>query len=214
MITVHSIPGSPYGRAVLVTCLEKGAPHRHQRVAPGQHKSPEHLARHPFGRVPAIEDDGFELYETQAIIRYVDAAYPGPSLTPSDPKAKALMDQAIGVIDCYFFADNSAKTLGFNRIVAPKLGFPVNEEAAQAAIPGTRHVLGVLGAMVKDRPYIAGETFTLADIHAGTQVDLLSSAPEVAEMIAGSPLEPWLQRLRARPSFAATTWEQVAAMAA
>jgi glutathione S-transferase len=214
MITVHSIPGSPYGRAVLVTCLEKGVPHRHQRVAPGQHKAPEHLARHPFGRVPAIEDDGFGLYETQAIIRYVDAAYPGPALTPTDPKAKALMDQAIGVIDCYFFADNSAKTLGFNRIVAPKLGFPVNEEAAQAAVPGTRHVMGVLGAMVKDRPYIAGEAFTLADIHAGTQVDLLSTAPEVAEMIAGSPLEPWLQRLRARPSFAATTWEQVAAMAA
>jgi len=214
MITVYSIPGSPYGRAVLVTCLEKGAPHRHRALAPGQHKGPEHMARHPFGRVPAIDDDGFGLYETQAIIRYVDAAYPGPSLTPSDPKAKALMDIAIGVIDCYFFADNSAKTLGFNRIVAPKLGFPVNEDAAQAAIPGTRHVLGVLGAMVKDRPYIAGEAFTLADIHAGTQVDLLSTAPEPAEMIAGSPLEPWLQRLRARPSFAATTWEQVAAMAA
>ena len=214
MINVHSIPGSPYGRAVFVACIEKNAPYRLQRIGPGQHQAPEHLARHPVGRVPAIDDDGFVVYETQAIIRYIDAAYPGPSLVPADAKAKARMDEAIGVVDCYFFADNAAKTLGFNRVVAPKLGFPVNEAAAQAAIPATRHVLDVLGGFVKDQPYMAGDAFSLADIHAGTQIDLLSTAPEAAEMIAGSPLEPWLERLRARPSFAATTWEQVAAMAA
>ena len=61
---------------------------------------------------------------------------------------------------------------------------------------------------------MAGDSFSLADIHAGCHLDLLSPAPEATEMMAGTPIEPWLERLRARPSFAKTTWEQVAAMAA
>jgi glutathione S-transferase len=214
MITVYSIPGSPYGRAVFITCVEKGVPYRLSPVIPGQHRGPEHLARQPFARIPAVDADGFPLYETQAIIRYIDAAYPGPSLVPADAKGRARMDQVIGVIDCYFFADNSAKTLGFNRVVAPKLGFPVNEAAAVAAVPATRHCFDVLAGFLKSSPYMAGDTFSLADIHAGSQIDLVSSAPEAAEMIKGTAIEPWLERLRARPSFAATTWEQIAALAA
>src|SRR6202008_2775936 len=62
--TVYSIPGSPFGRAVLATLEEKGADYRLMPVAPGAFRSPEHLARHPFGRVPVLEHDGFMLYET------------------------------------------------------------------------------------------------------------------------------------------------------
>jgi glutathione S-transferase len=105
-------------------------------------------------------------------------------------------------------------TVGFNRVVAPKLGIPVNEEAVAAALPAMRHSIEVLAGFLKSSPYMAGESFSLADIHAGTQLDLLSAAPEAAEMIEGTALAPWLQRLAARPSFSATTWEQVAAMAA
>src|ERR1700723_1009980 len=93
---IHSIPGSPFGRAVLATLEEKGAPYRLSPVAPGTFKSPEHMARHPFGRVPVLEHDGFRLYETQAILRYLDRVVPMPALTPADPKAAALMDQAMG----------------------------------------------------------------------------------------------------------------------
>jgi glutathione S-transferase len=49
---VHTIPGSPFGRAVLTTLEEKGVSWRLSPVAPGTLRSPEHLARHPFGRVP------------------------------------------------------------------------------------------------------------------------------------------------------------------
>ena len=69
---VHSIPGSPFGRAVLAMLEEKGASYRLSPVAPGTFHSPQHLARHPFGRVPVLEHDGFSLYETQAILRYLD----------------------------------------------------------------------------------------------------------------------------------------------
>src|ERR1700694_3242943 len=92
---VHSIPGSPFGRAVLAALEEKGASYRLSPVAPGSFKSPEHMARHPFGRVPVLEHGGFMLYETQAILRYLDRVLRAPALTPVDPKARARLDQVI-----------------------------------------------------------------------------------------------------------------------
>ena len=215
MITVHSIPGSPYGRIVLATCVEKNAPYRLRPITPGQHRQAPYTSLHPFSRIPAIEDGDFALYETQAIARYIDAVYGAPrALTPKDPRSEARMNQVIGIVDWYFFAPGSAATLGFNRVVAPKLGFPVDEAAAIASLPQTRHSLEVLAGFLDKSPFMAGETFSLADIHAGSHIDLLLGAPEVGEMIAGTPIPAWLERLAARPSFATTTWEQVAALAA
>ena len=209
MITVYNIPGSPYGRAVLAACIETGAPYRLAALGPGQSKSPEHLARHPFGRVPAIDDDGFPLYETQAILRYLDAKQGQGKLTPADPKARARMDQVMGVIDWYFFADGGAKTLVFLRAVAPKFGMPVDEGAITASIPKATHAVKVLEGFVANTPFMAGDAFSLADIHAGTQLEMFAGTPEGAEILKGSPILPWLARLAARPSFAATTWERL-----
>jgi glutathione S-transferase len=103
MIVVHSIPGSPFGRAALIGCIEKQASYRLAPLKPGENVGPEHRTRHPLGRVPAIEDDGFVVYETQAILRYHDAIGRGPALTPAGPKAAARMNQVIGAIAGYFF---------------------------------------------------------------------------------------------------------------
>ena len=94
---VHSIPGSPFGRSVMATLEEKHASWRLAPVVPGTMRSPVHLARHPFGRVPVLEHDGFSLYETQAILRYLDRIVPAPALSPSDAKRLARMDQVMMV---------------------------------------------------------------------------------------------------------------------
>src|SRR5215471_1622187 len=99
--TIHTIPGSPFARAVCATLEEKGAAYRIHGMQPGQHKVEPHVSRHPFGRVPVIEHDGFMLYETQAILRYLDRVLPAPALTPTDPKAAARMDQVMNVSDWY-----------------------------------------------------------------------------------------------------------------
>src|SRR5438105_15080541 len=126
---VHSIPGSPFGRAVLAALVEKGAPYRLAPVAPDALKSPEHLARHPFGRVPVLEHDGFLLYETQAIMRYLDRVLPQPALTPSDPKRAARMDQVMNVNDWYLF-HNVANVIVFHRVIGPRVMGLVPDEAA------------------------------------------------------------------------------------
>src|SRR6266446_3698539 len=109
---VHSIPGSPFGRAVLTTLEEKGARYSFSPLAPGGLRSPEHLARHPFGRVPVLEHDGFLLYETQAILRYLDRVLPNPALTPADPRRAARMDQVMNVNDWYLIHPRGAPRIG------------------------------------------------------------------------------------------------------
>src|SRR5206468_6356077 len=115
---VHSIPGSPFGRAVLIALEEKGASYRLSPVAPGSFRSPEHLARHPLGKVPVLDHGDFRLFETQAILRYLDRVLPSPALTPADPRAAARMDQAMNINDCYLF-NGVSNTIGFQRVVGP-----------------------------------------------------------------------------------------------
>ena len=210
---VHSIPGSPYGRAVLAALEEKRAPYRLQPLAPGGHKAPAHLARHPFGRIPAFEHDDFQLYETQAILRYIDRVAPGVSLTPSDPGAAARMDQAMNVNDWYLFPGVAA-VIVFERVIGPRLlGKAPDETAIAAAMPKARVVFDELARLLGDAPWFAGETFSLADLMIAPQFDLFRLTPEWASL-ASPALAAYLDRAEARPSFAATTWSAVAKMAA
>lgn len=206
MFTVHSIPGSPYGRAVLATLIEKDAPYRLAPVTPGQHRAPAHLARHPFGRVPAIEHDGFSLYETQAILRYIDRVVPNPPLTPADPKGAARMDQAMSCTDWYVFRIIGAPIV-FNRVVAPRIGAPVDEAAVAAGMPAARACVAAMETLIGDQPFVAGDALTLADLHLWPHVDMMSECAEGRELLAGTRLGAWTERLRGRPSFQATTWD-------
>ena len=208
MITVHTIPGSPFARMALLACEEKGVPWRLQPMAPGQHKQPEHLARHPFGRIPAIEHDGYWLYEAQAIVRYIDAAFDGPSLTPADPKQIGRMSQVMNILDWYVMPSLTSG-IGFNRVVAPVFGIPVNEEAVQSAIEPGRICLKALEDLLGSQPYFAGDQVSLADLAAAAHLDMIPGTPEGAELMAGSPLLAWLERMNARPSVQRTAMMRI-----
>jgi len=203
-ITVHGIPGSPFLRSVEVALKEKGADYHLNAMAPDEHKGLEHLQRHPFGRIPAIEIDGFSLYETQAIIRYLDEAYPNPPLTPGNAAQRARMNQVIGIIECYFFP-KAAAPIAFQRIIGPKLlGLPTDEAPIAEAMPMARVCFAELDRLLGDQPYFCGDKVSIADIMLAAQLDLLTETPEGAELIADTGLEPWLTRMLARPSFVAT----------
>ena len=131
---VHGIPGSPYVRAALLTLEEKGAEYQLAAMQFGTLKQQPHLSRHPFGRIPAFEHDSWMLYETQAIMRYVDTVVPGPRLQPEDPRAAARMNQLMGITDWYLMAQVSA-TITFNRVVAPRVGLPVDEGKSRRPSP-------------------------------------------------------------------------------
>ena len=211
---VHSIPGSPFGRAVLATLEEKGADYRLSAVAPGTFRSPEHLARHPFGRVPVLEHDGFMLYETQAILRYLDRAVGGTALTPADTKAAAMMDQAMNVSDWYLF-QGCSNVIAFQRVVGPRLmGLTPDEAAIEAAMPRAHMVFHELSRLLGGQPYFAGDAISLADLHLAPQVEFLTHTPEWKMLGEPYPkLVAWVARMEARPCMQATTWERVGQMA-
>ena len=198
-IIVYGIPGSPYVRLPLLACEEKGAPWRLEAMAFGTTKTPEHLARHPFGRIPAITHDGFELYETQAILRYIDRVFDGPALQPTDPQALARMDQVMNIIDWYVMPAITSK-IGFNRVVKPIFGMPVDEAAVAEAVEPAKVCIAALEDLLGAKPYFAGDQVSLADLTAVAHLDFLVETPEGGEIMAGSPLLAWLDRMAERPS--------------
>ncbi|MGC2775077.1 MAG: glutathione S-transferase family protein, partial [Bradyrhizobium sp.] len=207
---VHSVPGSPFGRSVLIALEEKRAPYRLAALAPGESKSPEHLARQPFGRVPALEHDGFMLYETQAILRYLDRVLPEPGLTPADAKQAARMDQVMNISDWYLF-QGVCNVIIFQRVIGPQFFGTVTDEAAiERTMPQARTVIAELSRLLGEQPFMAGDGLSLADLQAGPQASFLSQTPEWTQLTAAHPnLVAWIDRLEARPSFRSTTWEQL-----
>ena len=211
---VHSIPGSPFGRTVMAALEEKGASWRLSPVAPGTMRSPEHLARHPFGRIPVLEHGDFRIYETQAIIRYLDRVLPGRSLSPADPKRLARMDQLMNINDWYLF-HGVGNVIIFHRVIGPRLmGIAPDEAAIEAAMPKARTVFKELAGILADQDFLIGDGVSLADILVAPAVSFFTTTPEWAEL--GAPhanLVAWLARMEARPSMQATTWERIAALA-
>ena len=98
MIKLYGNPMSTCTRKVLCTLHETGTPFEFVTLDFGkaEHKAAAHLARQPFGQVPAIDDDGFALYESRAMIRYIDDKA-GHKLSSSDIKTRAVMEEFISV---------------------------------------------------------------------------------------------------------------------
>ncbi len=204
---VHGIPGSPYVRAALLALEEKGADYTLAAMKFGTLKQEPHLARHPFGRIPAFEHNGWMLYETQAILRYVDAVVPGPSLQPGDPRAAARMNQLMGITDWYVMPQISSPIV-FQRLVAPRFGIPVNETRVSEAVPNARICMGEIGRLMDGHPWLAGETLSLADLLLAPHLSMFALTGEGKAILEGHrQLTEWLARMEARPSMRATTWD-------
>ena len=200
-VKLYGVAGSPNVRGAMLGLAEKGVDYELIEVLPPV-KAPQHMARNPFGRVPVFEHDGFVLYETQAILRYVDQAFPGPALQPADVLEAARMDQILGIIDCYLFQSWSG-TIAFERLIATSFfGRPSDLEQIAAALPVARCCAEALEGLISS-PYLTGETFSLADIRLMPHFDWLRLTPEGEAILAGKDkLVQWFQQVSERPSAA------------
>ena len=198
--TVYGPKFSTFTRSVLLSLEEKGIAHDIEEVNifEGTHQSAEHLARHPFGKVPGFTHDGFSVYETSAIIRYVDEAFDGPSLQPTDAKARARMHQIIAVVDSYAYPAFITGIV-IPRIVAPMLGGETDMSVVEAAMPMAKTSVAALDSLL-------GDDLSLADLHMVPVVDYFSQTPEGADLMADAPnLTAWWDGIKARPSVVKTT---------
>jgi glutathione S-transferase len=170
--------GSPCVRAARLGLEEKGVAYEFVAINPGTLKDPDNLARHPFGRMPSFEHDGFKLYETQAIMRYVDQAFAGPALQPTEPRRAARMNQIMGIVDWYLFPMASA-AITFERLVAPRVfGRPSDEARIAAALPQAKNCLRAIEALMEDGPYLTGASLSLADLMVLPHLEYLTHTAE------------------------------------
>jgi len=207
-IVIYGFPFSPYVRSVALALQIKDVPYRQHyidlRPVEGGLGSAGHRALHPFARVPILEDDGFRIYETQAIVRYLDAKYPQPPLQPSEPQAIGRMSQMLGVLDCYLFSQG-IRPVGAERVVRPALMGATPDEALVAKALGDIAVcISALDQLVSGDRFLVGDTISLADIMLAPHLHLISPVPEVRAMLKGTQLAAWLDRILVHPAMVAT----------
>ena len=200
---VHGIPGSPFMRSVLMGLEEKGQSYTVQAMGPGDSRGEEHTRRHPFQRVPVLDHGDFRLYETQAILRYLDDLFPEPPFEPSDPKAAARMNQLVGINDWYLFPQVSVAMV-FQRIIGPALmGLTPDEAVIAAATPKARVCMAEIERLLGDGPFLAGTRLSIADLILAPQLAYFGMTPEGREMLMDTKLERWLARMNESPSMLA-----------
>jgi glutathione S-transferase len=197
---------SVYVRIVRLVLEEKGVAYDLEEVDIFAAGGPPaaYRERHPFQRIPAFEHDGFRLYETGAISRYIDRAFPAPELQPRDLHRLARMDQIIAILDAYAYWP-LVRQIFVERVRAPAQGRASDEAAIQAALPKARMSLAALEDLSRGEAYLAGPALSLADLHAAPMFVYFTKAAEAAALLADCPgLRGWWQRLQPRPSLAAT----------
>lgn len=159
-----------------------------------------YLEHHPFGRIPAFEHDGFRLYETGAIARYVDEAFDGPALQPKDPRARATMNQIIGMLDAYAY-----RSMVWD-VAVERLEKETPDEALIAGgLSQASTALQALSSLKASGPWLLGDQLTLADLHAAPIIAYFLKVIEGQKLLARfADIRDWCARVVERPSFVHT----------
>ena len=204
-LVLHGYRYSVYLRIARLAPAEKDVAYDRVEVNPFSPDVPaDYLALHPFGRVPALVHDGFALYETAAITRYIDRAFAGPALQPGTAQELARMDQIIAVVDSYGYWPMVRQVFS-QRVFRPRLGSPVDETEIARGIAGSAKVLVALEKLASNGGFLVGSNLSLADLHLAAMTAYFTMAPEGRAELARHPrLAAWWQAMLQRPSLAAT----------
>jgi glutathione S-transferase len=201
---VYGPAGSTYVWSTRLALTEKGVTHELVEVPFGARHDGAHLARQPFAKFPAFEHDGFALYETQAIMRYVDERFPGTPLQPEDVHEWSRMNQLIGIVDAYAWPSIAGAVL-YNRMLVPRLGGAADEAAVAAALPRAALCLAEMDRLMADHPFLTGAHVSLADLMVIPLLAYFSDVAEGRPLLAEHPkLQDWVRRMAQRQSFQVT----------
>ncbi|MEY9359689.1 glutathione S-transferase [Bradyrhizobium yuanmingense] len=154
-VIVYGFPRSTFVNIVRLVLIHKDVAYRFEDLEPVMGRS-EHLALHPFNRVPIFRHGDFTVYETRAIVGYIDEVFAGARLTPAGPEARARMNQWIGVVDSYVYP-YMIYHVTHERLVFPELGIPSDEKVVAHALPKVENALVTIERELADgRDYLVG----------------------------------------------------------
>jgi glutathione S-transferase len=161
-------------------------------MAARAHRAPEYLKLNPYSRVPTLEEDGFVLYESTAILNYLEATHPNPPLLPADAKGRALVDMHVKLCDLQM--SRQTGTIVFPKRFMPKERW--NEADMLKAKEEIEKHLGIVDRTLGNKEYLVADRYTLADL---CYIPFLEFLP-LMEISPPAAVAAWTARLQSRPS--------------
>ncbi|MEL7282201.1 MAG: glutathione S-transferase family protein [Pseudomonadota bacterium] len=175
---------SVYARTMRMVLSLKKVPYSLENIDPFEEDAAESLREvHPFDRVPALRSDGFCIYETQAMLDYVEAVFPDPVLRPNGAEAMARMRQVMGIADHYFYWP-LVRQAASQQVFNPIYGAPVDQAELAAGLAAAPRVLDALEAIATEALVLRPDEITLADCHLWPMMDYALMVEEIAKMVA------------------------------
>ena len=199
-VTLYGFPRSVYVQMAGIVLTHKEVPYAFHDLETEMNE-PSHLALHPFERVPILRHGDFVVYETAAIVGYVDDAFDGPKLTPEDPQQQAQMQQWISAVNGYYYP-YLIYHVSHERNVFPQLGIPSDEEVVAHAMPKVEVCLDVLERRLLDsKEFLLGPDVSLADYYMLPIIHGFGFSPEAQMMYPKLPAVcGWRERMEALPA--------------
>ena len=200
MIKLYTFPLSTNSRKVRIALLEKGLEFERINVdlIKGEQKNPDYLKINPFGQVPALDDEGFIVYDSTIINEYLEDEYPYPSLMPRDSEGRA---RARLLED---FRDNRFNPF-FVQIFF-EMRKPEGERDGARIDAARTEIIKAFDRTeneLKSKEYLAG-SFSLADVAFMPNIELLDRFVIPVDDGKFPNTVAWIARLKSRPSFAAS----------
>ncbi|KAJ6454126.1 glutathione S-transferase [Mycena sanguinolenta] len=192
------------GSAIVALALaEKQVPYEHVLVKMDvkEHKTPEYMAKNPFGQVPMIADDGFIVYESRAICRYIAEKYrdQGPELLPKALKERALVEQAAAIEYATFHP--AIMSIAKEAVAKPRQGLPIDQAALDEACKELSSKLDVYEVILGKHRFLGGDEFSLADLcHYGYAPFLADYGLDIMTS-KGPNVTRWWNELMSRPTW-------------
>jgi glutathione S-transferase len=198
-LVVYGFPRSTFVNIVRMVLTYKDVPYRFHDLEPEMGK-PGHLALHPFNRVPILRHGDFTLYETSAIVTYLDETFPRLPLQPRDIPGRARMDQWISMVNSCFYP-YMVYHVAHERIVFPELGIASDEKVVAHALPKIEVALQVAERqLAHGKDYLLGSELTLADFYLLPCTYSFSFTPEAKRMYPKFPdFGRWRERMESHP---------------
>lgn len=198
---IYGMQISTCTRKVMLTLHEKNTDFELITVdlMKAEQKQAEHLSRHPFGVIPVLDDNGYYIYESRAIIRYLDKRLPGIALTPTDLKDYGHMEQWLSVESSYF--SQHALVIIKQLFWGPMRKQTPDAAAVAVAVEKVTQALDVINQTLANQPYLGGEQFSLADISWMPYVGYLFPATVGHLITEREHVNAWWQRVSVRPSW-------------
>ncbi|MGJ7580511.1 glutathione S-transferase family protein [Variovorax sp. RHLX14] len=203
-MTLWGFDGSTYVRTVKMLLAEKQFTDYEQvplNVLKGEPKTPEHLARHPFGKVPVLDHAGVRILETSAIVRYLNDVVPGKALVPADPKDRARMDMTMGLVDSYGYGAMVGGIAAY--YLFPDFVGGKNEAMHEDGIDNARKLVELLMKIRGDSQFIAGE-LSLADLYLAPIVAYVSMTPDMGGLTDIAGFGDWWEAVQGLESYEST----------